>query len=64
MDDQHVSGKLFGVKATPTTLVIDRDGRIIFHSLGYEPGHEKALAAEVEYLLKESRSGLSERIGS
>ena len=51
-DDQHLSGKLYDVRATPTTLLIDRSGNEIFHHLGYSPGEEKTLAAEVEYLLK------------
>ena len=39
------------MRATPTTLLIDRSGKIIFHTMGYGPGEEKMLAAEVEYLL-------------
>lgn len=54
VDDAEVSGKLFGVNATPTNLLIDRKGRVYFTSLGYSPGHETALAAMVEYLLKKS----------
>jgi thioredoxin-related protein len=53
-DDQDVSGKLFGVQATPTTLMIDRNGQIIFHSVGYAPGKEKTLAAEIDYMLQSS----------
>ncbi len=34
--------------------MIDRSGQIIFKSLGYGPGREKALAAQAEYLLKAS----------
>ena len=54
IDDADVSGNLFGVHATPTNLMIDREGRIIFRSLGYMPGKEKALAAQIEYLLQAS----------
>jgi hypothetical protein len=53
-DDAKISENLFGVKATPTNLIIDKKGRIYFTSLGYSPGHEKALAAMVEYLLNRS----------
>jgi peroxiredoxin len=53
LDDAKVSDK-FGVTGTPTNLLIDRKGRIYFTSIGYSPGHEKALAAMVEYLLKQS----------
>jgi hypothetical protein len=54
LDDAGVSKKLFGVTSVPTNLFIDRKGRIFFTSIGYSPGHEKALAAMVEYLLKQS----------
>lgn len=46
------------MRATPTTLLIDRDGKIIFHSVGYGPGEEKTFAAEIEYLLKEKGDAL------
>ena len=51
-DDAHVSADLFDVHATPTNLMIDRSGKIIFRTLGYSPGMEKDMAAEIEYLLK------------
>lgn len=51
LDDSDSSDKLFGVKATPTNLVIDRKGRIFFKTIGYGPGMEHGLAAQVEYLL-------------
>lgn len=54
LDDAKVSRELFGVTGTPTNLLIDKKGRIYFTSIGYSPGHEKALAAMVEYLLKQS----------
>ncbi len=34
--------------------MIDRNGRIFFSSIGFEPGKEKAYAAQIEYLLKNS----------
>ena len=52
LDDQKLSRSLFGVQYTPTTLMIDRTGRIMFTSIGYAPGKEKAFAAQIEYLLK------------
>jgi hypothetical protein len=53
LDDAKVR-QLFEVSAVPTNLFIDRKGRIYFRSLGFSPGHEKALAAMVDYLLKQS----------
>ena len=52
VDDASVSSTLFGVHATPTTLLIDRGGRIFFTNVGYGPGGEIALAAQVDYLLR------------
>lgn len=52
IDDQEVSGRLFDVQATPTTLMIDRDGQIIFRSLGFSPGKEKSIEAEIQYMLR------------
>jgi hypothetical protein len=54
LDDEKISGSLFGVQYTPTTLMIDRSGRILFSSIGFAPGKEKALAAQIEYLLQRS----------
>ncbi len=54
LDDSDVSDKLFGVKATPTNMLIDRTGKIFFTNIGYGPGGEKALVAQVEYLLQRS----------
>jgi hypothetical protein len=54
LDDADVSEKLFGVTATPTNLLIDRGGKIFFTNIGFAPGGEKNLAAQVEYLLQRS----------
>lgn len=54
LDDSDTSDRLFGVRATPTNLLIDRAGRIFFKTIGYGPGMEKGLAAQVEYLLNQS----------
>jgi hypothetical protein len=54
VDDASVSSTLFGVNATPTSILIDREGRIFFTNVGYGPGGERALAAQVEYLLRRS----------
>jgi thioredoxin-related protein len=51
LDDQKLSRSVYGVTATPTNIIIDRQGRAIFRNLGYAPGKEKTLAAEVESLL-------------
>jgi hypothetical protein len=52
LDDRKVSKDVFKIKGTPTNLVIDRQGRIIFRHLGYTPGDEKVLEAEILSLMK------------
>ncbi len=52
LDDAGVSKDVFKIQGTPTNLVIDRQGRIIFRHLGFTPGDEKVLEAEVEMLMK------------
>ena len=54
LDDQDVSGEAYGVFATPTTLVIDPVGRIIFRHIGFGEGMDKMLEQEVSLLLERS----------
>lgn len=54
IDDQKLSRGLYGIKGTPTNLFIDRSGRIIFTVVGYGPGMEKGMAANIAVLLKAS----------
>jgi tetratricopeptide (TPR) repeat protein len=42
----------YGVKAAPTNLFIDRQGRIIFQSTGYSPGMEKEIESQIKELLE------------
>ena len=50
-DDRNMAKTVYNVAGTPTNLLIDRQGRIFFRSMGYGPGYEKMYAAEIEYLL-------------
>ncbi len=52
LDDTKQARGLFSLKGVPTNLVIDRQGNIIFRHLGFAPGEEKVLEAEIEYLQK------------
>ena len=52
LDDQKISREVFKIQGTPTNLVIDRQGRIIFRHLGFGPGSEEILKAEIEMLMK------------
>lgn len=53
IDEEKVSREIFGLVGVPTTLLIDREGKVIFRHLGFMPGHEKMLEAEVGILLGE-----------
>ena len=46
-------GRAIGFKGFPTTLVLDRQGIIRGHWLGYEPGLETEMTALVDQLLTE-----------
>ena len=50
-DKTDVAGSLYQVTGTPTNFLIDRQGRIIFRGVGYAPGSENELRAQIEYLL-------------
>jgi hypothetical protein len=52
LDDQDISHTAYGVFATPTTLLVDVAGRIIFKHIGYGPGTEDMLGREIELLLE------------
>ncbi len=50
-DDAEVVKSLFLVQSYPTSFLIDRDGRVVYSHLGFEPGDEEHLAEEIESLL-------------
>jgi hypothetical protein len=47
LDDSKLSRELFRIQGTPTNFVIDRSGKIVFRHLGFFPGAEKVLDAEI-----------------
>ncbi len=50
-DDADVVSDVFGISAFPTSLLIGRDGRIMFAHLGFDPGDEDKLEDEIRRLL-------------
>jgi len=52
LDDKNVSRGVYKILGTPTNLLIDREGKIVFRHLGFAPGGEKVLDAEVEAMVK------------
>ena len=52
LDDKQIADKGYNLMATPTTLVVDRGGRIIFKHVGFNPDMEEMLTNEIQELLK------------
>jgi hypothetical protein len=41
----------YSVPGTPTNIILDKSGKMVFRHLGYGPGGEVALEAEIRELL-------------
>ncbi len=52
LDTEGISGDLYKVYATPTTFIVDHEGRAIFKHVGYGQGQEVMLEKEIELLLE------------
>jgi hypothetical protein len=50
-EDAEVVGEIFKVHSFPTSLLIDRSGRVFFSHLGFEIGDELKLEQEIRELL-------------
>ena len=50
-DGDEVVEEIFGVWGFPTSFLIDRQGRILFAHLGFEPGDEDTIEEEILKLL-------------
>jgi len=50
-DTQRVAASQYKVSATPTTYLVDQEGRIVYRRYGYLPGEEIRLREQVEALL-------------
>lgn len=46
-----VGAGVYGVLDYPTTLLIDREGRVMYFHIGFDPGDEEKLAEEITSLL-------------
>lgn len=49
--ESDVVRRLYGVGSFPTSFLIDRQGRVQRSHLGFEPGAEAKLKAEIEQML-------------
>jgi len=51
IDEARMSGEKFGIRAVPTNLFIDREGRIVFSAIGFREGDEANYEAMIRALL-------------
>ncbi len=51
MDEEKSARETFELVGVPTTLMIDRQGNVIFRHLGFSEGNEEMFKAELEILL-------------
>lgn len=49
--DEDVVSKVFGIQSYPTSYLIDREGRVIYHHIGFYKGDEVKLEEEIKKLL-------------
>ena len=49
--DDEIVGGLYKVRAYPTSFLIDRNGKVMYSHLGFEPGDEEHLEEEILSLL-------------
>lgn len=52
-DPQGDISKTYDVDAMPTTVIVDRDGKMRFLHRGYKPGYEEDYEAQVKQLIRE-----------
>lgn len=49
--DKDFARTAYGVYGTPTNIILNVEGKMVFRHMGYDPGEEKALEAEIRELL-------------
>ena len=50
-EDAEVVSSMFGVYAFPTSLLVDREGRVMYAHVGFSLGDEQELEEEIKSLL-------------
>jgi thiol-disulfide isomerase/thioredoxin len=53
LDLENIASKAYDVKAMPTTVIIDKDGRVRALHRSYQPGYEKKYEDDINGLLAE-----------
>jgi thioredoxin-related protein len=51
LDNKSVGRKLYKVRGTPTTFIINGEGQTVFKHVGYNKGMEEVFSKEIESLL-------------
>jgi peroxiredoxin len=51
LDSESVGRKLYKIRGTPTTYVINQDGVIVFRHLGYTPQMDEMMEIEIRSLV-------------
>ena len=51
LDDKRISYDVFEIVGTPTTLIVDSQGRAVFRHIGYADHMQDMLSNEIEALL-------------
>jgi hypothetical protein len=49
--DKDFAQAAYGVTSTPTSIILNADGKLVFRHLGYATGEEMILEAEIRELL-------------
>ena len=50
-EGENVVGDMLGISSFPTSLLVDRQGRILYSHVGFEEGDEEELEREIQKLL-------------
>lgn len=50
-EDAEVVSSVFGISSYPTSLLVDREGRVLYAHVGFELGDEVKLEEEIRSLL-------------
>jgi len=66
LDDNYSTQRKFNFRALPFTVLLDKEGRMVYKRMGYRPGDEQVLAEKIAPLLvaeEDVEEGKSEREG-
>lgn len=56
LDDRRLAWDVFEIVGTPTTLIVDAQGRAVFTHIGYAEEMNDMLSSEIEAMLERSEA--------